>query len=222
MCDPVFSEERLHALRRTMASRLSAYRLAHSLGVEREVTALAALYCPEKAPMLAAAALLHDMTKEYDEPTQKALLHEAGITLRPDELSPGIWHAMTAPTVIRRDFPDFAVPELLSAVRWHTTGRANMPLTDELLFLADLTEPTRTFSNCVALRRLLWEPDPAKMTPSDRLLHLDTVLIACYEDIQKRLTAAGLPLSRDTAEAADDLKKKNSLLKGNEYERRII
>lgn len=215
MCDPAFSEERLHALRRAVASRLSAYRLAHSLGVEKEVTALAALYCPEKASMLAAAALLHDLTKEYDEPTQKALLAAAGVTLRPDEQTPAIWHAMTAPFVIRRDFPDFAVPELLSAVRWHTTGRAGMTLPDALLFLADLTEPGRTFAGCVALRRMLWEPDMQKMTPSDRLLHLSAVLIACYEDIQKRLTTAGLPLSRDTAEAAEDLKKQEKPFERN-------
>ena len=215
MCDSAFSEERLHALRRTMGSRLSAYRFAHSCGVEREVTALAALYCPGKASMLAAAALLHDLTKEYDEPTQKDLLQAAGVTLRPDEQAPGIWHAMTAPFVIRRDFPDFAVPELLSAVRWHTTGRAGMTLPDALLFLADMTEPGRTFAGCVALRRMLWEPDMQNMTPSARLLHLYTVLLACYEDIQKRLSVAGLPLSRDTAEAAADLQTQITLLERN-------
>jgi len=205
MCNVTFSEEQLHALRRAVGSHLSAYRFAHTCGVEREVTAIVALYCPEKTSLLAAAALLHDITKEYDEPTQYAVLEKAGITLRPDEKAPGVLHGITAPFVIRRDFADFAVPELLSAVRWHTTGHAGMTLTEALLFLADLTEPGRTFSNCVALRHLFWDGEPEKLTPSDRLLHLRAVLLACYADIQKRLEAADIPLCRDTAEAAADL-----------------
>ena len=203
MCNVTFSAEQLKVLRRAVGSRLSAFRFAHTCGVEREVTAMAALYCPEKTSLLAAAALLHDLTKEYDEPTQKALLEKAGVTLRPDETGPGILHGMTAPFIIRRDFPEFAVPELLSAVRWHTTGRAGMTLAEALLFLADLTEPGRTFDNCVALRHLFWDAEPEKMTPSDRLLHLRDVLLACYEDIQRRLAAANIPLCRDTAEAAE-------------------
>ena len=112
MCDVTFSAEQLNALRRSVGSRLSAYRFAHTCGVEREVTAMAALYCPEKTSLLAAAALLHDVTKEYDGPTQQRLLDEVGITLRPDERGPGILHGMTAPLIIRRDFAAFAVPEL--------------------------------------------------------------------------------------------------------------
>ena len=216
MCEPTFSEEQLNALRRAMGSRLSTYRFAHACGVEGEATAMAALYCPEKKSLLSAAALLHDITKEYNVQTQQDLLGKAGVVLRPDEAAPGIWHGMTAPYVIRRDFPDFAVPELLSAVRWHTTGRAGMTLTEAILFLADLTEPGRTFENCVTLRRLFWEEEPEKMTPSDRFLHLSRVLLACYEDIQNRLLAAGIPVSRDTAEAAAYIQQHQNPFERNE------
>lgn len=217
MCDPDFSEEQLHTLRRAVGARLSSYRFVHTCGVEKEATALAALYCPEKASLLAAAALLHDITKEYNEEAQRAMMREAGITLRPDETAAvGIFHSITGPIVIARDFPDFAVPELLSAVRWHTTGRAGMTVPDALLFLSDLTEPGRNFAECVELRRMLWQADMQNMTRTERLSHLRDVMLAAYDSLQKRLTAAHLPLSLDTAAAAADLKQQKYPFERNE------
>jgi HD superfamily phosphohydrolase YqeK len=52
-------------------------------------------------------------------------------------LSPKTYHAKTAAARIAREFPSFADPIIIDAVRWHTTGHAGMTLTEKLLYLAD-------------------------------------------------------------------------------------
>ena len=54
-----------------------------------------------------------------------------------DILSPKTFHARTAAEMIKADFSDFADPIVVDAVRWHTTGRVGMTLTEQLLYLAD-------------------------------------------------------------------------------------
>ena len=119
--------EMLNDLRRLVADEIGEYRMAHTLGTEQAVARLAALYCPERENMLRAAALLHDVTKELSDTAQAEIFSTHGIVLRDDEAaSPKVWHGMTAALVIPEKYPDFVDGELISAVRWHTTGRAGM------------------------------------------------------------------------------------------------
>ena len=192
----------LTALKRAVAARISPYRLAHTLGVADMAERLAMLYCPEKAEMLRAAALLHDVTKELDNGAQLALLAEASIALRADEqASPKIYHGITAPLVIARDFPAFADAAVLSAVRWHTTGRAEMSLAEALLYLADYIEEGRTFPDCVALRDKFFAANPKEMDMPARLAHLAAILVLSLEMTVNDLTAAGAPVCQDTLDA---------------------
>ena len=73
-----FGEADLTALRETVREQMSPKRFHHTAAVEDMAVRLATLYCPEEIPALRAAALLHDITKEYDIPTHMALLTEAG------------------------------------------------------------------------------------------------------------------------------------------------
>lgn len=197
----------LVALQSAVQARLSPYRFAHTVGVVRMAACLGELFCPSEAHMLRAAALLHDITKELTPEAQLTLLEEAGVLLRADELaSPKIYHGITAPLVIARDFPLFATDLLLSAVRWHTTGRAGMSLTEALLYLADYIEEGRTFPDCVELRRRFFDARPHKMDREARLSHLALVLRESLEMTVADLTDAGAPVCKDTLEALAWLK----------------
>ena len=192
----------LALLEDAVRTRLSPYRFAHTLGVADMASQLAALYSPEKAEMLRAAALLHDVTKELADAEQLALLHKAGIALRADELaSPKIYHGITAPLVIARDFPDFATDALLSAVRWHTTGRAGMTLIEALLYLADYIEVGRKFPDCVALRHRFFDAEPQKMDRTARLSHLAAVVCESLKMTVADLARTGAPVCEDTLKA---------------------
>lgn len=206
------SEQALLALAERIEGRLSPYRMTHTKGVEEMAARLADLYCPEKKGMLRAAALLHDLTKEYTNEQQLALLEGQGIALRPDEReTPKIWHAMTAPAVIERDFPDYADSDILSAVRWHTTGREGMTLAEGLLYLADFIEEGRTFPDCVALRRRFFDARPEDMTREQRARHLRDVLLFSFDMTLNELAREGRGVCLDTLAAQQYLKSRKEI-----------
>ena len=209
---PDFCDRALERLREALRETVSEKRFTHTLGVEQTVAEMAALYCPLETGMLRAAALLHDCTKEYDEAATKAVLKREGIALRPDEKeSPQIWHAITAPAEILRCYPDFADAELLSAVRWHTTGREGMTVPEALLYLADVIEPTREYPACVALRKRFFAEGLAVMTEEERDVHLCDVLRASLVGVRESLMAKGAPVCEDTLSAIEYLKSKTHL-----------
>lgn len=196
--------------------RLSPRRFAHTKGVEETAAAMAALYCPEKEAMLRAAALLHDVTKELPEKAQKDILARHGVCLREDEAAaPEVLHGMTAALIIPEEFPSFAAPELISAVRWHTTGCAGMSLTDAIICLADTIEPGRAYPACVALRNRFFGAHPEQMEPEVRAGWLAAVLLDSLEGTLLSLAERGKPVSLDTAATVNWLKHENNPFWGN-------
>jgi nicotinate-nucleotide adenylyltransferase len=201
-----FDEQRLDALRGELSSLMSPKRYAHTLGVERMAVRLGQLFCPEKIPQLRAAALLHDITKEESLEKQLQLCQEFGIIVEPtDLLAPKTFHARTAAALISVKYPDFADPIVTSAVRWHTTGHAEMTLCEHLIYLADYIDDTRKFEDCVILRDMFWNADPAAMETEQRMAHLYRVLIASYDMTIRGLLEDGAPISADTFHARNHL-----------------
>ena len=203
-----FTEERLTRLRTEVGRLLTPYRFSHTLGVERMIATLGDLYVPEKKGMLRAAALLHDVTKELPEEKQREIIAAHGIALRPDEMaSPKIYHGITAALTIPKEYPELADEELLLAVRWHTTAHAGVTLTEALLYLADYIEEGRTFADCVRLRELFFDADPARMTREERERHLwDTVLCALDLTLAS-LRQKNATVCLDTLAARDELRQ---------------
>ena len=200
MSDALITEEMLAALEAEVASLLSPYRMQHTRGVVAMARRLAELFCKDKEQLLVAAALLHDVTKELPDSAQLALLEKSGVALRADELaSPKIWHGMTAALVSPKRYAAFAAPEVLSAVRWHTTARAGLTLFDALIFLADYIEEGRRFAAAGELRKRLFENIPED--PDARLLRLRAVLLEALENTLSVLREKGEPICLDTAEA---------------------
>ena len=210
MSNGMITEAMLRALRAEIATVLGEYRMRHTLGVEEMAATLARLYAPDEENMLRAAALLHDMTKELTEQQQLEILARHGVTLREDErCAPPIWHGMTAALVIPERYPALATPALLSAVRWHTTGRADMTLTDAILCLADYIEQGRDFPDCVALREAFFAPHPAEMAEKERLAHLRRTLIRYFENTLSGLQKKGRPICPDTLAALESLRNRS-------------
>lgn len=213
MCNAVFSGAQLESLAREVEKRLSPKRFAHTRGVAAMTEKLAALYCPSLSGELCAAALLHDLTKELDDAAQITLLREAGITLRPDEAaSPKIWHAITAPLVIKLYFAPFATPAVLSAVRWHTTAREGLTLTEAILYLADGIEEGRAYPLAADLRAALLDGMPdgreARLCRLARVVHK---MLAATVEFNR-----GSTLCRDTLEALAFTEKETCFFERNE------
>ena len=202
----MITEEMLDALRADVAASMSEKRFGHTAEVEKMVARLAALYAPQKETMLRAAALLHDLTKEYstDHQLRLCILHDLAVTEN-DLGAPKTFHARTAAAEIPHRYPAFADEELIACVRYHTTGRKDMTLEEKLVYLADYIDLSRTFADCVTLRNAFFDAKPEQMSAEERLCHLDDVLILSFDMTIRALLADGAPISPDTFEARNAL-----------------
>ena len=83
------------------------------------------------------------------------LCREYGIIL--DNFSsqnPKTLHALTGSLVAERIFGESEA--VVSAIRSHTTGKANMNLLEKILYVADYMEPNRDFPGVEELRELAY------------------------------------------------------------------
>lgn len=200
------TETMLDELRRQVMSRMSPKRFRHTAAVERMVGRLCALYCPEHTEQMRAAALLHDVTKELEPEMQERLCRTYGLTVTvQDRLAPKTYHARTAAACIPSEFSQFDDPIIVNAVRWHTTGHAGMTLTEKLLYLADYIDDSRTFQNCVILRRYFWGAHPEEMDAAARDALLRETLILSYDMTVRDLLEEGKPIADDTVQARNEL-----------------
>lgn len=129
-----------------LTERLSDHRLKHSLGVAKEAEALAGIYgiSAEKARI---AGLLHDMTKEVPKEEHFRLFAKYSIPLDENlRNNKNLWHAASASADATETF-GITDPEILSAIRYHTTGKADMTLLEMILYMADLTDETRDYDD---------------------------------------------------------------------------
>ena len=145
----------LEDLRCAALSMLKSSRVPHVLGTEETAAALALRWGAEEEPARR-AALLHDCTKKFSREQHLALCRQYGIQLDREELAAEkLLHAITGAAVARHIFG--VPPEVENAIRWHTTGKADMTLLEKIIYLADYVEPSRDFCDLTELRRLAFE-----------------------------------------------------------------
>ena len=174
----IFSNDSITELRALIKPRLSEKRYAHTLGVERAAVRLAKLCTPDLVSEAAVAALLHDVTKEIPYEGQKKLLSGSFVASE-DYESPAILHAYTAPIVIKKDFSAYATGNVLSAVYNHTVGSPDMSVFDEIIFLADFIEDTRSYEASKDLQSFVWN----NMKDADTEANIKILHRACVEAV---------------------------------------
>ena len=196
----------LNILRGDVSKKMSPKRFFHTTEVEKMATRLAAIYLPEEEYRLRAAALLHDIAKELDRKEQIEICSSHGDLLSAEDLfSPKTHHARAGAFLIPEIYPDFDDPLIISAVRWHTTGREGMTLPEKLIYLADYIDMSRKFESCVAVREFFFSAEPEKMNEGDRLRHLDKTLIKSFDYTICELLDEGRCISADTVAARNGL-----------------
>lgn len=203
------TQEKLDALRERVVKILSERRAMHTLGVERMAARLARIYCPDKEQNLRAIALLHDVTKELTGEEHMAIFARYGVEV--DDLlsgAPSLLHAITASLCLPDEYPDFADKEAVDAVRYHTTGRADMTLAEKIIYLADYIEDNRTYDDCVYLRNAFFDADIDGMSDGEREEHLDRILLLSLDMTLNDLIKRNKTISSDTQRARDYLAEK--------------
>lgn len=125
---------------------LSEYRLKHTLSVAETAVWLANRFGvdPHQAHL---AGMLHDCAKGMDAPTLLQLIKSGGISADELELSmPALLHAPAGAALAKSQY-HVSDQSVLSAIRWHTTGRRNMTPLEKVVYLADMIEPGRAMYN---------------------------------------------------------------------------
>lgn len=133
--------------------RLSAKRYQHTLNVRRMAVKLAKRWGadPEKAAL---AALLHDTAKELPREEMLQILNDNAIMAENAQNRPSpVWHGICAAILAQTQW-GVEDEEVLSAIRCHTTGKPDMSLLDEIVFLADMTSAERDYPEVDYLRKL--------------------------------------------------------------------
>ena len=131
--------------------RLNPDRLYHSLNVADEAKKLAKHYGADEQKAFT-AGLLHDILKNMPDSELLQYFERNGIMLTETErASRKTWHAMAGADFLRREL-HVTDEDILSAVRWHTTGRAGMTLLDKVLFVADFISADRDYPGVERMR----------------------------------------------------------------------
>lgn len=149
------AKPQLDWLRERAYAYLKPKRIPHVAGCEQEASKLA-LRWGEDPDDAAEAGILHDITKKLSMDEQLILAEKYGIVFDKFERENiKLTHAITGAALSKELF---GVPErIYSAIRWHTTGRADMTLLEKIIYIADYIEPTRDFEGVERLRQLAYE-----------------------------------------------------------------
>ena len=183
-----------------LKSTLRPKRFFHTLGVAYTAANLAAVHEVDEDKAFL-AGLLHDCAKFYEREEQIALCEEAGIELTETErLNSALIHGKLGAFYAKTKYLVDDV-EILSAIRFHTTGHPDMTKLEKIIYLSDYIEPGRVMDckphDLQAVRKACFvDLDVGmRMTLENSIFYLrkqnqpiDTISLETYEWYQKGKT----------------------------------
>lgn len=142
--------------KKLLREKLDDYRFLHSLNVAESAASLARIYgADEKKAYF--AGLLHDIMKNENDEEMLKCIEKGGIILsRTEKYNPKLWHAIAGECYLRTEL-GITDEEILSAVRYHTTGKTGMSLFDKIIYVADYVSAERAYPDVDVMRRLSFE-----------------------------------------------------------------
>lgn len=167
-------------------------RFEHTLRVADLATKLAIHYDVD-VDKTWLAAILHDLEKNISLEENDMLVRMYGL----DEKYIGnqnLSHSKLA-AVVSRDKLGINDEDILNAIAFHTTGRANMSMLEKIIFVADTCEEGRTYKEAAMLREKAFE-------------NIDAVCIFILEFLKESIENKGLEVDEDTIRALRYLKEK--------------
>ena len=100
------------------------------------------------------AGLMHDVMKNASAGEQLDMLEKSGEVLsKIDITNAKVWHQLSGAYFLKEN-GIITDPEILGAVRWHTTGRADMTLLEKIVYTADFISADRDYPDVGVVRKL--------------------------------------------------------------------
>ena len=177
--------------KKLVKARLSEKRWTHTKNVKKMAVKLARRWGtdPEKAAM---ASILHDSAKELPKQELLQIFADNAIIAEnaPARPSP-VWHGIAAAILAETQW-GITDPEILSAIRCHTTGKPGMSKLDKIIYLADMTSAERDWPGVEKLRKL-------------ELKNLDAAMLAALKQTNDFVLSQGKPLDPMSKAAYEDI-----------------
>ena len=129
-------------LRKKVKDVMTKARYEHTLGVEFTAASLAMRYGVDidKAEI---AGLLHDCAKCIDDEETRDDCKKYGVELTDvEKRNPFLIHSKLGAVYAEKRY-DIKDDEIISAIRFHTTGKPDMTLLEKIIYIADYIEPGR-------------------------------------------------------------------------------
>lgn len=123
-----------------LKKELDRQRFEHTLGVEQTAREMARVF-GENEEKAALAGLLHDCAKCMPLSQMVKAAKHADVDPIMKE-SKALMHAVAGRCVAESVY-GVQDEDVLGAIRWHTTGHANMTRLEKIIYLADVIEPNR-------------------------------------------------------------------------------
>lgn len=175
----------------TLANELRPARFRHCRDVSQTAVRLAERWDAdiEKARL---AVILHDCARNLKGEELLKTSRQFGMIPSPLELlQPALIHAPLGAIIAERRF-GISEPQVLQAIRRHTTGAPQMTLLDKVIYLSDCIEPGRNFSGVRKIRDMAVED-------------LDAAVLLAYEHSILFVVANGGLLHPNTVEGRNSL-----------------
>lgn len=175
-----------------MKAHLKPSRYTHSLGVEVMAERLAAIHGAdvEKA---AFAGRYHDIAKCFTQDEMNEYVRKFGLPEMYIDNNP-LAHSKVAAEILRTEF-GVTDEDVLNAVRSHTTGRKDMSLLEEIVYVSDAIEDNRNYEGLQELQE-------------QAARDLDGACLFIMDWTLESLAGKGRTPDADTVEARDFIQKR--------------
>ena len=187
----------IEEMRILLQKSLKPKRYEHSVRVYRTALKMAEHYHAD-VNKVAVASLIHDCGRQISKEYSVARAKELGILVDPvEDNQPILLHAKLGVYYAIHKYgvnPDDR--EVLDAIRYHSTGTADMTQTAKIVFLADLIEPGRDFEGVETLREASFQD-------------LDRGMLLSYDNTIRYLLEDGLLIHPDAIAGYNQLAAKN-------------
>ena len=148
---------------------VTAAKRATSLGIDEE--------------KVITAAIFHDCAKNLDRDSELLI----GFTPNKDwgDIPAPVLHQFTGAYVAEKIF-QIKDAEVLDAIRFHTSGKADMTTLGALIFLADMVEEGRNYDGVDVLRELYWKETPKSQSEENLFMCLEEALRRTIEFLEEK------------------------------------
>lgn len=185
----------IEEVKNKLQSMLTPKRFAHSLAVRDASVKLAQHYGVDEYKA-AVAGLVHDCAKGLSDEQLLNFAEEFGILIDIIQKSEaGLLHAQVGAELARKEF-DVHDEEILTAIRYHTTGCEDMSMLTKILYLSDYMAEGRNFPEVEDLRRIAF-------------VDLDAALLMGMDLTIKHVISKGSLIHPDTVKARNNLVLRN-------------